>query len=195
MPNSETKPIIGNGTIVFDLEADGLINNAKRIHCMALYFYETNNTYTFNDQPYASNPKELPMGSNYSITTAISHLEDADTIIGHNIIGYDIPLIKRLYPYFNPTGIIIDTLVLSRCYHPNLFDIDKNREWKNMPSKLYGRHSLESYGYRLGENKGNFGETSDWKQWSQEMQDYCIQDVVVTKKLCEHFRPYLSGSN
>ena len=62
-----------------------------------------------------------------------------------------------------------------------------------MPLQLYGRHSLESYGYRLGEYKGEFGKTSDWSEWSQEMEDYCAQDVEVTKKLCDHFHPFLTG--
>ena len=66
---------------------------------------------------------------------------------------------------------------------------------KNMPTKLYGRHSLEAYGYRLGVYKGDFAKDTDWKEWSQEMQDYCIQDVKVTEKLCDHFHPYLTGSS
>ena len=114
-------------------------------------------------------------------------LEEADCIVGHNIISYDIPVIKKLYPFFNPKGDIIDTLVLSRLYHPNMMRIDKNHEWKHMPSQLYGRHSLESYGYRLGEYKGSFSKSTDWKEWSQEMEDYCVQDVIVTTKLCDHF--------
>ena len=88
----------------------------------------------------------------------------------------------------------MDTLLLSRLYHPNLLDIDKKHGWKHMPLQLYGRHSLEAYGYRLNEYKGNFAKTTDWKNWSQEMQDYCIQDVIVTNKLCQHFHPYLNGS-
>jgi len=191
--NSETKPIIGKGTVVFDLETNGLLHNSTRIHCIALYNGETDTIEAFNDEPYTKNPKELPMGSGYSITTAISYLEVADVIIGHNIIGFDIPVIKKLYPYFNPTGVIIDTLLLSRLYHPNLLDIDKKSNY--IPSKLFGRHSLEAYGHRLGEYKDEFGMTTDWKEWSQEMQDYCIQDVTVTKKLCEHFLPYLNGSH
>ena len=63
-----------------------------------------------------------------------------------------------------------------------------------MPLQLYGRHRLEAYGYRLGEYKGEFGKTSDWSEWSQEMEDYCAQDVEVTKKLCDHFHPYLTGA-
>ena len=133
------------------------------------------------------------MAANYSITTAISWLEVADILVGHNIIGFDIPVIKKLYPWFSPSGTIIDTLILSRLYHPNLLDIDKKS--KKIPEKLYGRHSLEAYGYRLGEYKGDFAKETDWKEWSQEMQDYCVQDVVVTNKLCQHFHPYLIGSN
>ena len=191
--NSLTKPTNGVGTIVFDLESNGLLNNASRIHCIALQFCENNTTEVYNDEKYSVQAKELPMGSR-SITTAISHLEVADTVVGHNIIGYDLPLIKKLYPYFTYPPVIVDTLLLSRLYHPNLYDIDKKQEWKDMPTKLYGSHSLEAYGYRLGLYKGDFGKDTDWKEWSQEMQDYCIQDVKVTEKLCEHFRPYLLGS-
>jgi hypothetical protein len=89
----------------------------------------------------------------------------------------------------------LDTLLLSRLYHPNLLDIDKKRVWKDMPLKLYGRHSLEAYGYRLEEHKGTYGKDTDWKEWSQDMQNYMIQDVVVTNKLWKHFQPYLSGLN
>ena len=191
MPSLETKP--STGPEVFDLETNGLLNDATRIHCIVLHWLEEDRTEVYNDEPYAKSPKDLPMASNYSITTAISHLEVADTIIGHNIIGFDIPIIKKLYTYFNPSGTIVDTLILSRLYHPNLFDIDKRRNWKHMPLQLYGRHSLESYGYRLSEYKGNFAKTTDWSEWSQAMQDYCIQDVVVTNKLCKHFLPYLTG--
>ena len=129
-----------------------------------------------------------------SITTAVMDLAQADYIVGHNIIGYDLPLIRKLYPFFKPTGVIIDTLLLSRLYHSRLMSIDKEKNWKHMPLQLYGRHSLEAYGYRLNEYKGNFGKLTDWGDWSQEMEDYCIQDVNVTRRLWKHFLPYLNGS-
>ena len=193
MPSSKTKPTTGVGALIFDLETNGLLHDTSRIHCIALHWCDDNRTETYNDEKYAESPKELPMGANYSITTALSWLETADVIVGHNIINFDLPVIKRLYPWFNPSAVIVDTLILSRLYHPNLLDIDK--ETKKIPPKLYGRHSLESYGYRLDEYKGDFGKEADWKEWSQEMEDYCKQDVMVTKKLCEHFHPYLIGSN
>ena len=88
MPSSSIKPTTGKvGTIVFDLEANGLIHDATRIHCVALHWCEDNRTEAYNDEKYATSPKELPMASNYSITTALSWLETADYIVGHNIIG------------------------------------------------------------------------------------------------------------
>ena len=194
MPNSLTKPTIGVGTVILDLESNGLLNRASRIHCVVLHYCENDLTQAYNDEKYSDNAKELPMCTR-SITTAVTNIQVADTVVGHNIIGFDLPLIKRIYPFFTYPPVIVDTLLLSRLYHPNLLDIDKKNEWKDMPTKLYGSHSLEAYGYRLGLRKGDYGKDTDWKEWSQEMQDYCVQDVKVTEKLCEHFRPYLLGSH
>jgi len=183
------------GPIVFDLETNGLLNDTTRIHCLALHWCEDNRTESFNDEPYGDGTYDIkedaPMAGNYAIHTGLQWLETADVIIGHNIIGFDLPIIKRIFPWFSFGGIIIDTLILSRLFHPNLLDIDKKSN--KIPSKLYGRHSLEAYGYRLDEHKGDFAANTDWKEWSQEMEDYCKQDVIVTKKLCEHFHPYLTG--
>ena len=128
--------------VVFDLETNGLLNDATRIHCLSLYWAEDERMETFNDEPYAKDAKDLPMGGAYSITTGLGWLEVADVLVGHNIIGFDIPIIQKLYPWFNPRGVIVDTLLLSRLYHPNLLDIDKQHAWKHMPLQLYGRHSL-----------------------------------------------------
>ena len=169
--------------IIFDIEADGLVHDVNSIHCIVLHNTEDGTTTCYNDA-----------GNTEPIIRAVTQLEEADRIVGHNIINYDLRVIAKLYPFFSPVGDVIDTLLLSRLYHPNLMEIDKRQVWKNMPLKLYGRHSLEAYGYRLGEYKGDFGKDANWTEWSQEMQDYCQQDVVVTTKLCNHFRPYLSGS-
>ena len=124
----------------------------------------------------------------------LQRLQDADSVIGHNIIGYDLPVIHKLYSWFDRPGLVVDTLLLSRLYHADMMSLDKKHLWEGMPLKLYGKHSLESYGYRLNERKGDYGSTSDWKNWNQEMEDYCVQDVNVTTKLWQHFQPYLNGS-
>ena len=168
--------------IIFDLETDGLLHDVTKIHCAVLHDTEDGSTTEYNDE-----------GNCEPIVRAITLLDNAKQIAGHNVINYDIPVIRKLYPFFEPQGEVIDTLVLSRLYHPDMMELDKKHNWKHMPLQLYGRHSLESYGYRLGEYKGAFGKTSDWKQWSQEMQDYCKQDVQVTTRLCHHFHKYLIG--
>jgi hypothetical protein len=107
-----------------------------------------------------------------------------------NILLYEALLILKVRIVLSViTSLVMISLLYASCIH------SLKRNLPHMPLKLYGRHSLESYGYRLGEYKGEFGKTTDWKEWSQGMQDYCVQDVVVTRKLCDHFRPYLSSSN
>ena len=171
-------------TLIFDLETNGLLNDVTRIHCLAIYDTEAKQMLVYNDE-----------GDTEPLSRGIQRLEDASEIVGHNIINYDIPVIRKLYPWFTPNARVVDTLVLSRIYHADMLKTDQKRKWNNMPPKLLGRHSLESYGYRLGVYKGEFGKDTDWKHWSQEMQDYCIQDVKVTQKLWQHFHPYLTSSN
>jgi hypothetical protein len=170
-------------TLIFDLETNGLLYDLSCIHCLVIHDLEADQTLAYNDE-----------GNQEPIVRGITRLEEADCIVGHNIIGYDIPAIKKLYPWFKEPGVVMDTLLLSRLYHTDLLAIDKKRNLQHMPVKLYGRHSLEAYGYRLGEYKGEFGKTTDWKEWSEDMQEYCVQDVTVTRKLCEHFHPYLIGA-
>ena len=170
--------------LVFDCETNRLLHDVSEIHCIAIYDNTKEKTFVFNNQGDQSGP----------ITEALHWLSSADVLVGHNVINYDLPVLRKIYSWFNTDASIVDTLILSRLYHPNMMEIDKKRNIARMPLQLYGRHSLESYGYRLQEYKGEFGKTTDWQKWSQEMQDYCVQDVKVTTKLCEHFRPYLTGA-
>ena len=168
--------------LVFDIETNGLLYDVSKIHCISTFDTKEEETFIYNDQN----------NGHPSNRDGINQIMEADTIVGHNIIGYDLAVIRKLCPEFNTNAKCVDTLVLSRLYHPNLMEIDKRRQWRHMPLQLYGRHSLEAYGYRLGEYKGEFGKTTDWQEWSQEMQDYMVQDVNVTTKLCEHFRPLMT---
>ena len=168
---------------IFDIETNGLLYNVDTIHCLVIYDTETDQTLVYNNS-----------GTEEPIVRGIQILEDSDCILGHNVINYDLPVISKLYPWFRYPACVVDTLVLSRLYHPNMIDLDKKHNWSSMPLKLYGRHNLESYGHRLGEHKGDFGKDADWTEWSKDMQDYCIQDVKLTTKLWKHFQPYLNGS-
>ena len=169
--------------LVFDIETDGFVSGCTKIHCIGIYDLDTDKTYVFNDK-----------GDQEPISRGVQMLMDADSIIGHNILNFDCAVLRKFYSWWNFPTLVLDTLLLSRLYHPDILSLDHKKKWKNMPLQLYGRHSLESYGYRLGEYKGEFGKNADWKEWSQELQDYMIQDVNVTTKLWNHFQPYLNGS-
>jgi DNA polymerase I-like protein with 3'-5' exonuclease and polymerase domains len=89
-------------------------------------------------------------------------LEGSVSVCGHNLIGYDLPVLKRLWGVSVAPERIVDTLVLSRLFDPS----------------RQGGHSLRSWGETLGFPKGDH---NDWSRLSQEMIDYCIQDVAVTE--------------
>ena len=124
--------------LVFDIETNGLLHDLTTIHCIGIHNLDTKENHAFND--VGGEP----------ITRAIAMLEEACHVVGHNIINFDIPAINSLYPFFCKTSGVVDTLLLSRLYKTNLLEIDKQRRFNGMPEKLYGRHSLEAYGYRLG---------------------------------------------
>lgn len=115
----------------------------------------------------------------------------AGKIVGHNILRFDIPAIKKI------TGVdlwnknVYDTLLMSRLIFTDVdsddFKFIKSARGKAMPLKLVGSHSLEAWGYRLGMLKGEFGKTADWSNWSREMQEYCERDVEVCRSLYQKF--------
>jgi len=87
--------------LVFDIETDGL--NPSVIWCLVAQD-ELGKFYHFYED---------------TLTEGIKFLQKADKLIGHNILGYDIPVIKKL------TGIdlyhadkVVDTLVISRLLNP-----------------------------------------------------------------------------
>jgi DNA polymerase I-like protein with 3'-5' exonuclease and polymerase domains len=168
--------------LLFDIETNGLPRKGlTHIHCVVIKDLDTGQVFRYNDT-----------GSAESVTTGITVLECATELIGHNIVGFDIPVIQDLYPFFQPRGKIYDTLILSRMFFPDILSRDFRKKPIGMPSKLFGRHSLESWGYRLGNYKGEFSKTTDWSEWSKEMEDYCEQDVHVCMDLFQLFSDKLN---
>ena len=82
-------------------------------------------------------------------------------LIAHNGIGYDIPTLQRLMGTDFGKTVITDTLVLSRLANP---------------SRL-GGHSLKNLSRNTDEEKTHH---EDWSVLSDDMVDYCVQDVIAT---------------
>ena len=113
--------------LVFDIEANGLLQDVSKIHCIGIYDIDTGQTSVFNDEGGCDEP----------ITRGVTMLEEAECLIGHNIINYDLPALSTCYPFFDYKGQTIDTLILSHVYHANILDIDKKRKWKDMPANVW----------------------------------------------------------
>ena len=145
---------------VFDIETDGFLNQCTKIHCIVLKNIDTNEILKLDNDK------------------AVEELEKADLIVGHNIIKFDIPVLKKFYN-FKPKGKVFDTIVATRLLYPDVKERDFKR--KGFPTNCIGRHSLKAWGYRVGEYKEAFD--TDWKEYSPAMLDYCIQDVEVTDTL------------
>tara|TARA_X000001388_G_scaffold67880_1_gene55355 strand:+ start:4940 stop:6688 length:1749 start_codon:yes stop_codon:yes gene_type:complete len=134
--------------LVFDIETDGL--DPDNIWCISTVNTETNEVISYG-------PDKL--------TDGVQYLKSADKLVGHNIIGYDIPVIKKLMDIdLSKHAKIVDTLVLSRLFNPV-------RE---------GGHSLESWGYRVGHRKIDFEE---WSMFTPEMLTYCENDAILNNKI------------
>lgn len=122
------------------------------------------------------------------IPQGLAQLEAADTIIGHNVIDFDVPALQKVYPSFAPDPQrIVDTLIMVQVLWPEVKQGDMNRFRKGaMPGQQVGRQGLAAWGYRLGEHKGEYTEwcaqqgiKDHWALWCPEMQSYCEQDTQV----------------
>jgi len=131
--------------VVFDIETDSL--DATVIHVVVA--------------------KELGKKGNYIIRSPKAFAKFAKDVtqwIAHNGIGFDIPVIEKLWGYKIPLDKTLDTLVLSRLFDP----------------QRRGGHSLKVWGERLGDFKTEF---SGFSEYTEEMKEYCKQDVHVTELL------------
>jgi DNA polymerase-1 len=103
----------------------------------------------------------------------LRYVEPEDTLIGHNIIGFDLPVLKKLWNLKTNSNPLRDTLIMSRLLNPVL---EKG-------------HSLDSWGVRLGLKKGDFSDFDGGL--SDSMVEYCIQDVEITHALFTHLNSSL----
>ena len=96
------------------------------------------------------------------------------SVVAHNGIGFDIPVLNRLWQTDIRHSSVVDTLVLSRL----------RNSWD------FSDHSLEAWGLRLNFPKGDF---KDFSVYTPKMLAYCKQDVEITYKLFKRFEPFWSN--
>ena len=139
---------------VFDIEADDLLRGCKRMWVLVTYNLETGEMKEFLEGDFGW--KEL--------------FDQATLVVGHNILGYDVFVLKKLFDYDFPEKCNMhDTLIMSQILNYRRFG--------------HKGHSLEAWGEHLGNAKIDF---HDFSQYSEEMLKYCKQDVKLNVEVYEH---------
>ncbi len=85
--------------LVLDVETNGLLDKLDfKIHCMVFKDITTGKVYSYN-------PDQLDEG--------LQLLKKATLLVGHSIMGFDLPAIEKHFGYYYK-GAILDTLLCSR---------------------------------------------------------------------------------
>lgn len=150
--------------LAFDIETDGIF--ATKVHCIVAIDIDTNEQFVYrSDRGNLDDFRDL--------------LLDCSELIGHNIIGYDIPTLERLMGITFGEVRLTDTLVMSRLANPS----------------RVGGHSLKNLSRGSDDEKTHY---EDWSVLTDEMVEYCIQDVVATvgvyKRLLTELKDFSSES-
>lgn len=128
---------------VFDIECNGLYQEATHMWCLV---FKNLDTLEVSKYP--------PQG----IDEGLKELFSSDVIVGHNIAGFDLPVIEKLKG-LKYTGVVRDTLCMSRLFKPERFF-----------------HSLDSYGKQFKRYKPAH---EDWSKYSPDMLHRCSEDVEI----------------
>jgi hypothetical protein len=147
--------------LVFDIEADGLLDSITKIHCIVTKNIDTQEVKQFTPE---------------NIYEGVDYLAKADGVIGHNIISYDLPALDKLcgtnfkWGWLTQNKFnVVDTFIMSRTLDPD----------RPIPFGYKGRgktHSLECWGYRVGRWKP---EHNEWSEFTEEMLHRCTEDVEI----------------
>jgi hypothetical protein len=176
-------------TAIFDIESDGLLDRITKVHVMHITEFETGLKFKFLQ---------------HNIEEGLELLENADMVVAHNGLGFDIPALFKLYPKFQLNGKIRDSLVMTRVMFSHQKELDfRLHERGVIPAKFIGKHSLDSWGYRIGKYKGDYAAKKEaeakvlgltdedeildyvWGTYTEELDEYCANDVEVTVELWE----------
>jgi len=144
-----------NDKIFLDLETNGLLDTVDTIWLAITKDPVTNEVKTFSDHDEKSEPlKDLT-----------PYLDSFDSIIGHNLIAYDLCVMLKLLNWKPKADVkLVDTMIISQL---NNF-------------KREGKHSLKNFGVILKDAKG---ESPAFDHYSEEMKIYGIQDINLTHKV------------
>lgn len=162
--------------LVVDIESDSLME--LTVDSKGMPTRECSKVHVVVTKDIASNEIRVWTGADLQ-TPLLSYLGQATELIGHNILGFDLECLHRMLGY-KGTAKIYDSLIVSKLMYPDL---------RNHP---LGGNSLELWGKFLGCEKINYQGT--WDELTQEMIDYCIQDVHVAHRIYNHQQTWIKAN-
>jgi DNA polymerase I len=143
---------------------------------------ETNSKHDHIWMCYTHNSDTGEYVCHTSVQTLTPLLDIADRVIGHNIMGFDAPVLNKVWKTKIGWNKLKDTLIMSRLLNPALED----------------GHSLAAWGKRLGNKKVEYSRIWHWltgneydkkstRPYDEPMDNlnkfYCKQDVALTVDL------------
>lgn len=161
-----------------DLEADGLYQDVTKIHCIVAKDIDTGVMY-IQSPDVNSIYRGEHIYEYQDIKYMLNVLLQADQIIGHNFIDYDMRVIEKLHGVRLNINKIVDTMLLSYMLDPH-----RKRHSTCPPSQVIndkrkpiGAHSLKNWGYVVGRGKV---EHETWDKFDENMLKRCVEDVEIT---------------
>lgn len=141
--------------LVFDIETNGLMPEVNTV-----WLIMTEDTITGEARQYSDHDPDLP-----PLSEGLMALSEAAILVGHNICGYDLPVLAHLKGWKpNPNTVIYDTWIMSM----------------TLRYKRGHAHGLDGWGAHLGYPKLKFDR---WYEYSKEMLTYGIRDVSLNVKV------------
>jgi len=174
--------------ITYDLESDGLYEEATKIHCIVIKCdSEIHRFYNLADISIEPQPLDHDLNREEILKVFKS---GSGVIICHNQLNFDIWMLKKFFDIdlIEEFGWdrLVDTYVWSQALHPDR-KLPRNCATtitlSNGRSKKIGPHGLESYGYRVSVKKPGI---EDWSTFNQEMISRCTEDVIINEKTYEY---------
>jgi len=163
-------------TLFFDIETNAIedwsnLSDLKTVHCLSIYDPTTPKMITYHGA---------------GIRNGLNELAKADHIVGHNVLGFDIPALGKLYSFHPPLVKVLDTMVMARCIVPDVRNDDFLRH--KFDKTLIGSHSLKAWGLRLDKlTKLSYGEEDGaFASYNEDMRKYCERDTIVTQLLYDY---------
>ncbi|WP_085589335.1 DNA polymerase [Pseudomonas sp. B14(2017)] len=169
--------------LIFDVETDGLLAEVSKFHCGVTIDPISGTVLRYRPHQFAE----------FILSLELEAAKEDGLLIAHNGIAYDHPALDKLKRMHLgkrlniPRQKLFDTLTASRLVYSNIKERDSALvKSGKLPGKLMGSHKLAAWGYRLGILKGSYGEQEDaWAIFTEEMLEYCVQDVQVTWALLD----------